>query len=62
MSSYIAKFKNKKTGEVVDIFCADDYFGKHRYGYAESINGNVMRENEFYRLYEPYKESADEND
>lgn len=33
MSSFPAIFRNRKTGETVNVFCMDDYFGRHLYGY-----------------------------
>lgn len=32
MSSFSAKFTNGK--ETVTVFCRDDYFGQHEYGYV----------------------------
>jgi hypothetical protein len=33
MSSFKADFKNKN-GDIVEVWCIDDYFGKHIYGYV----------------------------
>lgn len=51
MSSFIKKFRNKKTGEIVEVFAIDDYFGSHEYGY-KLPNGTVYREEQFYNMYE----------
>lgn len=50
MSSFDTKARNRKTGEVVNVFCHDDFFGHHEYGY--SINGHYMNEIDFRRQYE----------
>lgn len=33
MSSFQAKFRNKKTGLLHLAMCIDDYYGRHQYGY-----------------------------
>jgi hypothetical protein len=54
MSSFKIKAVNKKTGELHDVWCLDDYFGKHRYGYIpNSGEGEGMTEDDFYREYTP---------
>jgi hypothetical protein len=53
MSSYITKAKEKATGEIHEIFCHDDYFGKHEYGYQRCIEGETyMTEKQFRNKYE----------
>lgn len=50
MSSFSMKAKHKNTGEVVRVWCLDDCFGKHEYGY--SVNGGEpMREDDFAKEY-----------
>jgi len=39
MSSYVKRLKNPKTGKMQKAFCIDDYYGKHRYGYAFRKDG-----------------------
>lgn len=51
MSSYMEKFRNKKTGEIVEVSCLDDYFGKHHYGYVIS-DMPALTEEQFHREYE----------
>ena len=50
MSSYITKFTHRTTGETVEVFAIDDYFGRHVYGY-ELPNGDVLHEDKFLQLY-----------
>ena len=59
MSSYTSNYKNKETGEIIEIFAIDDYFGAHKYGY-KFPDGKVMREKEFYEKFtrQPPKEEA----
>lgn len=40
MSSFKSEFINEK-GEMFEVFCYDDYFGQHQYGYAFP-NGEVL--------------------
>lgn len=58
MSSYIAKAKKKSTGEIFEVHCLDDYFGRHKYGYCV-MNGEdlTLMEPEFDAKYEIVKES-----
>lgn len=51
MSSFITKAKHKKSGEIHEIFCHDDYFGPHKYGYRTPAN-KVLNQAEFDRQYE----------
>jgi len=64
MSSFKMNAKHKKTGEIHSVWCLDDYFGHHIYGYIPNIEGGeVMKVEEFERLYEPQpptKEADDE--
>jgi len=54
MSSFTIKAKNLKTGEIHSIWCMDDHFGKHNYGYIPNIKGaKAMSEHEFYLSYLP---------
>ena len=54
MSSFCAQFRNKKTGEVHNFHCRDDFFGRHRYGYVLDIDGHkrVLNEDEMQQEYE----------
>ena len=52
MSSYTIRARNKKTGQVNHVFCFDDYFGRHRYGYMIDNSGKYITEEEFYRYYD----------
>jgi hypothetical protein len=53
MSSFKIKARNKKTGEVHDVWCLDNYFGKHKYGYTPNGGeGEGLDEEDFYREYE----------
>ena len=65
MSSYNIKARNKKTGEIVQVACIDDYFAHRVYGYI--INSSVFdgkkKENaltwkEFSKQYEEVKKVA----
>lgn len=63
MSSFTATFINKETGTKHKVFCWDDYFGRHRYGYVVDYNDTslsngiwpteptVLTEDEFQQLY-----------
>lgn len=55
MSNYETKVRRKDTGEIINIMCLDDYFGKHNYGY-QVPNKTVYREEEFWGLYEEIEE------
>ena len=50
MSSYMAKARHRETGKIHNIFCFDDYYGRHQYGYDDGMK--VMREKEFNDNYE----------
>lgn len=58
MSSFEEKFRNKKTGEIETVFCWDDYFGRHRYGYVIKGHSRVLTEGEFMEKYERMKSDA----
>jgi len=60
MSSFITTAINKKSGEDVQVYCLDDYFGRHRYGYIIDDDSNVLTEQEFKKNYEIVRESDDE--
>lgn len=51
MSSYMAKARNKKTDAIVEVFCIDDFFGKHRYGYKIG-DAQPLTSKAFYEKYE----------
>lgn len=57
MSSYTIKARNKQTGEVHTVWCIDDYFGRHQYGYSVlgrtgQEGDNALTEEEFEATYE----------
>lgn len=47
MSSYISRFKNPKTGKEQDVWCIDDWFGRHKYGYFFKKNGGDCKFKDF---------------
>lgn len=44
MSNFNCTIRVKRTGETKEVYAHDDYFGKHRYGYADGEK--VYREDE----------------
>ena len=44
MSSYYTEVINKATGDKATVWCHDDYFGKHKYGYAIENNPPFLTE------------------
>jgi hypothetical protein len=53
MSSFKTKAKHKATGETHDIWCLDDYFGRHQYGYIPNIeNAPALTQDQFDAQYE----------
>lgn len=54
MSSFKINAKCKETGSIFEVWCMDDYFGRHIYGYCVHRDGCVdaMREDDFYNEYE----------
>ena len=50
MSSYKCTVKIKKTGEIKEVYAQDDYYGEHRYGYADG--DKVYREDEVEEITE----------
>jgi len=50
MSNFNFTAKNKKTGEVVEVYAMDDHFGRHRYGYK--IGDTILNDRDFNRMYE----------
>ncbi len=44
MSNFKCKIRIKRTGEIKDAYAQDDFFGKHKYGYADG--DKVYREDE----------------
>jgi hypothetical protein len=62
MSSFTLIAKNKTTGELTQIYCIDDYFGKHKYGYIPNIaGGEALTFEQFENLYEA-QETGKENE
>lgn len=54
MSSFKMKARHKTSGELHDIWCLDDYFGRHKYGYIPNIEGGeALTEKAFYKTYKP---------
>ncbi len=51
MSNYTIKAKHKKTGEIHEIFCHDDYYSGHKYGY-KTLDGRYINEKTFCERYE----------
>lgn len=59
MSSFSIKARHKKTREMHEIWCIDDYFGRHQYGYIPNNPGGVwMNEKEFKAIYEREEQSS----
>ena len=53
MSSFRIKAKHKATGEIHEIWCRDDYFGNHVYGYIPNTEGGeALSFEEFEKQYE----------
>lgn len=53
MSSFKIQATHKASGETHEIWCMDDYFGKHQYGYIPNIpEGKAMTEAGFAREYD----------
>jgi hypothetical protein len=60
MSSFQIKAKHKQSGEIREIWCMDDYFGKHKYGYIPNIEGgSALAESIFHELYEPIQPNSE---
>lgn len=52
MSSFEIKALHKATGEIHSVWCMDNYFGHHKYGYIPNIDGGkALSEKEFYQVY-----------
>ena len=61
MSSFKITALHKKSGEVHEVWCMDDYFGRHIYGYIPNIQGGkAMREAGFYSAYTPAEAPSDD--
>lgn len=58
MSSFIAKVKNKQTGEIKECFFIDDYYGRHNYGYR--IGAETLTEGQFVKNWERHHEHKGE--
>lgn len=54
MSNFTIKAKHKDTGEVHEISCLDNYFGRRAYGYScpRFTNRIILTEEQFYIEYE----------
>lgn len=53
VSSFKINAKHKKSGEIHSVWCMDDYFGKHIYGYIPNVEGGqAMTFDEFEKQYE----------
>lgn len=46
----MAKARNRETGQIVDVSCMDDYFGRRAYGYI--VHGEAYRMPEFMGKFE----------
>jgi len=53
MSSFKINARCKTTDELHEVWCLDDYFGRHQYGYLIGGGDKALREVEFYNQYEP---------
>jgi hypothetical protein len=51
MSHFHMTARHKETGDIDDITCLDDFFGKRQRGY-KMPNGYVMNEYEFNKQFE----------
>lgn len=51
MSSFITLCKNRKTNELLEVICIDDYFGKHQYGFNVAETTGYLNEDQFFRDY-----------
>ncbi len=52
MSSFKITARHNASGELQEIWCIDDYFGRHKYGYIVNMeSGSAMNEIEFYEQY-----------
>lgn len=52
MSSFYMEVRDKNTGEILQAFALDDYFGRRKYGYIMPGRKEVMKEDEFFKLFE----------
>jgi len=53
MSSFKVKAKHKATGEIHDVWCLDDYFGRHQYGYIPNVEGSeALTQEQYSKTYE----------
>lgn len=52
MSNFYTQAKNRKTGDIVDVMCSDNFFGQHRYAYFVDGSEKPLAETEFSRMYE----------
>lgn len=55
MSSFYVLAKEKATGKTSYIFCMDDYFGRHKYGYILNLgqeNWSALTKEQFEEQYE----------
>lgn len=57
MSSFKAMARHLQSGELHEVWCMDDYYGRHEYGYIPNVEGGgAMTEAEFdkqYKFVEP---------
>lgn len=54
MSSFTIQARNKETGDLCEVDCIDDYFGRHQYGYIVN-GGRAIQWETFDRMYEEVK-------
>lgn len=54
MSNFYRIAVNKKTKEEFDVFCCDDHFGKHKYGY--SFDGKDFMTLDQFNMYWEWKD------
>ncbi len=54
MSNFKITAEHKSSGEIHEVWCLDDYFGRHLYGYIPITDKEqALTESEFYAAYTP---------
>lgn len=53
MSSFKITARHKQDGTLHEVWCLDDFYGRHNYGYIICGSGKEMNEEDFYNQYEP---------
>lgn len=53
MSGFKINAKHLKSGNIHSVWCLDDYFGRHKYGYIPNEpDAKALTEDQFYMEYE----------